>query len=110
MLVHYISMALLLLFYPLFLVSQIIHLGFVIPMLEHALLVTIFALAYELNKAKLPDFAQISGIWFLSMAFVFPVMYITMTPPSACNTWNLLLGNARHKTKAWSRKSAGVEL
>ena len=49
-LVHYISIALLLFFYPLFLVSQIIHLGFVIPMLEHALLVTVFALAYELNK------------------------------------------------------------
>ena len=79
-LVHYISMALLLLFYPLFLVSQIMHLGFVIPMLEHALLVTVFALAYELNKSKLPEFAQTSGVWFLTMAFVFPVMYITMTP------------------------------
>jgi cellulose synthase/poly-beta-1,6-N-acetylglucosamine synthase-like glycosyltransferase len=79
-LVHYMSVALLLLFYPLFLVSQIMHLGFIIPMLEHGLLVTVFALAYELNKAKLPAFARTSGIWFLTMAFVFPVMYITMTP------------------------------
>lgn len=79
-LVHYISIALLLLFYPLFLVSQLVRLGFVIPMLEHALLVTVFALAYELNKHKLPEFARTSGIWFLSMAFVFPVMYITLTP------------------------------
>jgi hypothetical protein len=79
-LVHYMSVALLLLFYPLFLVSQIMHMGFVIPMLEHGLLVTVFALAYELNKQKLPPFARTSGVWFLAMAFVFPVMYITMTP------------------------------
>jgi cellulose synthase/poly-beta-1,6-N-acetylglucosamine synthase-like glycosyltransferase len=79
-LIHYVSVALLLLFYPLFLLSQIMHLGFIVPMLEHALLVSTFALAYDLNKHKLPDFAQTSGIWFLTMAFVFPVMYITMTP------------------------------
>lgn len=79
-LVHYISIALLLFFYPLFLVAQIMHLGFVIPMIEHALLVTTFALAYEINKHKLPEFARTNGIWFMSMAFVFPVMYITMTP------------------------------
>ena len=79
-LVHYISIALLLFFYPLFLTSQIMRMGFIIPMIEHALLVTVFALAYELNKHKLPDFARTNGIWFLSMAFVFPVMYITLTP------------------------------
>ena len=79
-LVHYISVALLLFFYPLFLVAQIMHLGFIIPMIEHALLVTTFALAYEINKHKLPEFARTNGIWFMSMAFVFPVMYITMTP------------------------------
>lgn len=78
--VHYISIALLLMFYPLFLASQITRLGFVIPMIEHALLVTCFALPYELNKHKLPEMARTSGIWFLSMAFVFPVMYITLTP------------------------------
>jgi cellulose synthase/poly-beta-1,6-N-acetylglucosamine synthase-like glycosyltransferase len=79
-LVHYMSMALLLFFYPLFLVGQIVRLSFVIPMIEHALLVSVFALAYEFNKASLPRMAQTSGVWFLSMAFVFPVMYITMTP------------------------------
>lgn len=79
-LVHYMSMALLLMFYPLTLASQVVRLGFVIPMIEHALLVTVFALAYELNKHKLPAMARTSGVWFLSMAFVFPVMYLTMTP------------------------------
>ncbi len=79
-LVHYSSMALLLLFYPLTLASQVARLGFVIPMIEHALLVSIFALAYELNKHKLPAMARTSGLWFLSMAFIFPVMYLTMTP------------------------------
>ena len=79
-LVHYMSIALLLFFYPMFLVSQIMRLGFIIPMLEHALIVSVFAVAYELNKHKLPKMAQTSGVWFLAMAFVFPVMYITMTP------------------------------
>jgi cellulose synthase/poly-beta-1,6-N-acetylglucosamine synthase-like glycosyltransferase len=79
-LVHYCSMALLLLFYPLTLVSQMVRLGFVVPMIEHALLVSVFAIAYELNKHKLPDMARTNGVWFLSMAFIFPVMYITMTP------------------------------
>jgi cellulose synthase/poly-beta-1,6-N-acetylglucosamine synthase-like glycosyltransferase len=79
-LVHYCSMALLLMFYPLTLASQVARLGFIIPMMEHALLVTIFALAYELNKHKLPEMARTSGVWFLSMAAVFPVMYLTMTP------------------------------
>ena len=74
------SIALLLFFYPMFLVSQIMRLGFIIPMLEHALIVSVFAVAYELNKHKLPKMAQTSGVWFLAMAFVFPVMYITMTP------------------------------
>lgn len=95
-LVHYISIALLLLFYPLFLVTQIMHLGFVVPMLEHALLVTTFAIAYETNKRKLPAFARTSGLWFLSMAFVFPVMYITMTP----------LAIATLGTTSWETRSA----
>ncbi len=79
-LVHYSSMALLLIFYPLTLASQVARLGFVIPMIEHALLVSVFALAYEMNKHKLPRMARTSGLWFLSMAFIFPVMYLTMTP------------------------------
>jgi cellulose synthase/poly-beta-1,6-N-acetylglucosamine synthase-like glycosyltransferase len=98
-LVHYMSMALLLMFYPLFLVSQIMHLGFVIPMMEHALLVTTFALAYEFNKKKLPAFARTSGIWFLSMAFVFPVMYITMTPLAIAT-----LGTTSWETRGAKRK------
>ena len=49
-------------------------------MIEHALLVSIFAMAYELNKHKLPAMARTSGLWFMSMAFVFPVMYLTLTP------------------------------
>ncbi len=79
-LVHYSSMALLLMFYPMTLASQFARLGFIIPMMEHSLLVTIFAFAYELNRHKLPVMARTSGFWFMSMGFVFPVMYITMTP------------------------------
>jgi N-acetylglucosaminyltransferase len=79
-LIHYVSMALLLIFYPITLGSQFARLGFVIPMIEHALLVTVFAIAYEFNKHKLPQQARTSGMWFMSMAFVFPVMYITLTP------------------------------
>jgi cellulose synthase/poly-beta-1,6-N-acetylglucosamine synthase-like glycosyltransferase len=79
-LVHYSSMALLLLFYPLTLASEVARLGFVIPMILHAMLVSVFALAYEMNKHKLPKMARTSGFWFLSMAFIFPVMYLTMTP------------------------------
>jgi N-acetylglucosaminyltransferase len=98
-LVHYCSMALLLMFYPLFLVSQIMHLGFVIPMIEHSLLVTIFAMAYELNKHKMPEFARTSGFWFMSMAFVFPVMYITMTPLALAT-----LGTSSWETRGHGQK------
>ena len=98
-LVHYMSMALLLAFYPIFLVSQIMRLGFVIPMLEHALLVTIFALVYEFNKQKLPEFARTSGIWFMTMAFVFPVMYITMTPLAIAT-----LGTSSWETRGHGKK------
>ena len=98
-LVHYMSVAMLLLFYPLFLVTQIMHWGFVIPMLEHGLLVTVFALAYELNKGKLPAFAQTSGVWFLTMALVFPVMYITMTPLALAT-----LGTSSWETRGAKRR------
>ncbi|MEM7299939.1 MAG: glycosyltransferase family 2 protein [Pseudomonadota bacterium] len=79
-LIHYLSMGTLLFFYPWFLTSKMMELDFVMPMIWHALLVTIFALAYELNKHELPEFAQTSGLWFLVMAAVFPVIYVTMTP------------------------------
>jgi cellulose synthase/poly-beta-1,6-N-acetylglucosamine synthase-like glycosyltransferase len=98
-LVHYVSMAMLLAFYPLFLVSQIMRLGFVVPMLEHALLVTTFALIYECNKHKLPEFARASGIWFMAMAFVFPVMYITMTPLALAT-----LGTTSWETRAPTKR------
>jgi cellulose synthase/poly-beta-1,6-N-acetylglucosamine synthase-like glycosyltransferase len=94
-LVHYCSMALLLLFYPLTLISQTMRLGFIIPMIEHALLVTVFAMAYKINKYKLPETARTSGLWFMSMAFVFPVMYVTMTP----------LALASLGTTAWETRS-----
>ncbi|NJM29290.1 MAG: glycosyltransferase [Rhizobiales bacterium] len=98
-LVHYISIAMLLLFYPLFLASQFSRLGFMLPMLEHSLLVTVFALAYDINKRKLPKFARTSGIWFLAMAFVFPVMYITLTPLAIAT-----LGASSWETRGHGRK------
>ncbi|MFN0193889.1 MAG: glycosyltransferase [Aestuariivirga sp.] len=98
-LVHYISIAMLLLFYPLFLASQFSRLGFMLPMLEHSLLVTVFALAYDMNKRKLPDFARTSGIWFLAMAFVFPVMYITLTPLAIAT-----LGTSSWETRGHGKK------
>jgi cellulose synthase/poly-beta-1,6-N-acetylglucosamine synthase-like glycosyltransferase len=98
--IHYMSMALLLLFYPLTLASQFARLGFVIPMIEHALLVTTFALAYEFNKHKLPEMARTNGLWFMSMAFVFPVMYITMTP----------LALATLGTTSWETRGHGAKV
>jgi hypothetical protein len=74
------------------------RLGFVIPMIEHALLVSVFALAYEFHKHKLPEMARTSGVWFLSMAFVFPVMYLTMTP----------LALATLGTTSWETRGAAV--
>jgi N-acetylglucosaminyltransferase len=103
-LVHYSSMALLLIFYPLTLASQVARLGFIIPMIEHALLVSVFALAYEMNKHKLPKMARTSGVWFLSMAFVFPVMYLTMTPLALATlgttSWETRGAVAKPKKKA----------
>lgn len=95
-LVHYVSISLLLFFYPLFIVAQVVRLGFVIPMLEHALVVTIFAMAYEVSKHRLPKFAQTSGLWFLTIVVVFPVMYLTMTP----------LGLATLGTTSWETRGA----
>jgi cellulose synthase/poly-beta-1,6-N-acetylglucosamine synthase-like glycosyltransferase len=78
--IHYLSMGSLLFFYPIFLIAKMMETEFMIPMLFHAFVVTVFAFAYDLNKRKLPAFAQTSGLWFLSMAAVFPVVYVTMTP------------------------------
>ena len=99
-LVHYLSMGMLLFFYPLFLAAEIFKLGFIMPMLVHGLVTTFFALAYELNKRKLPEFAQTSGIWFLAMAVVFPVLYMTMTP----------LALATLATTSWETRGHGKKL
>jgi cellulose synthase/poly-beta-1,6-N-acetylglucosamine synthase-like glycosyltransferase len=102
-LVHYCCVALLLLFYPLTLASQMARLGFVIPMIEHALLVTVFAAAYEVSKHRLPQMARTSGLWFLSMAFVFPVMYVTMTPLALAS-----LGTTSWETRGGSGKKIRI--
>jgi N-acetylglucosaminyltransferase len=99
-LVHYLSMGMLLFFYPLFLAAEVFQLGFVMPMLVHGLVTTFFALAYELNKRKLPEFAQTSGIWFLAMVVVFPVLYMTMTP----------LALATLATTSWETRGHGRKL
>ena len=83
-LIHYVSMGTLLFFYPLFLMSKFFEMQFVIPMIWHAVLVTTFAICYELNKHTLPEFARTSGLWFIVMAAVFPVVYLTMTPLGMC--------------------------
>ena len=79
-LIHYLSMGTLLFFYPIFLVSKMMEMDFIMPMIGHAILVTTFAMAYEIGKYKIPEFARTSGLWFLAMAIVFPVIYVTMTP------------------------------
>lgn len=79
-LVHYLSMGALLFFYPLFLLAKSMELQFVLPMIWHAALVTTFAVCYEFCKGDLPEFARTSGLWFIAMAAVFPVVYLTMTP------------------------------
>ena len=79
-LIHYLSMGTLLFFYPIFLLAKSFEMDFVLPMIWHGVLVTIFAVAYEFNKHTLPEFARTSGLWFMTMAAVFPVVYLTMTP------------------------------
>ncbi len=78
--IHYISMGMLLLFYPLVLLAEFIRLGFMIPFILHALLASCFGVAYELNKHKVPEMARTSGIWFMAMALIFPIVYLTMNP------------------------------
>ncbi len=53
-LVHYLAMGTLLFFYPLFLLVKFLELQFVMPMIWHALLVTVFAVCYEFSKRSLP--------------------------------------------------------
>jgi N-acetylglucosaminyltransferase len=107
-LVHYVSMGMLLFFYPLFLVAEVFQLGFVIPMLVHGLITTFFALAYEINKKKLPEFAQTSGIWFISMVIVFPVLYMTMTPLALATLATTSWETRGHGKKAKPAKAAAA--
>ncbi len=93
-LVHYLSMGMLLMFYPLVLFAEFTRLGFVIPMILHGLLAAAFGVAYELHKHKLPEMARTDGVWFMAMAFVFPVLYLTMTP----------LGLATLATTSWETR------
>lgn len=79
-LIHYLSMGSLLFFYPVFLLVKMLEADFMIPVLFHAFVVTVFAFAYDISKHDLPSFARTNGLWFLSMAAVFPVVYLTMTP------------------------------
>ncbi|MFZ1813772.1 MAG: glycosyltransferase [Rhizobiaceae bacterium] len=93
-LVHYVSMGMLLMFYPLVLFAEFTRLGFMIPMMLHGLLASVFGIAYEMNKHKLPEMARTDGVWFMAMAFVFPVLYLTMTP----------LGLATLATTSWETR------
>jgi cellulose synthase/poly-beta-1,6-N-acetylglucosamine synthase-like glycosyltransferase len=103
-LIHYLSMGALLFFYPLFLLVKALELQFVMPMIWHAILVTCFAMCYELRKHKLPEFARTSGLWFIAMAAVFPVVYLTMTPLGlftlGTTSWETRGANANDKTSA----------
>lgn len=92
--VHYLAMGLLLMFYPMVLFAEFTRLGFMIPMILHGLLAAAFGVAYELHKHKLPKMARTDGVWFMAMAFVFPVLYLTMTP----------LGLATLATTSWETR------
>ncbi len=101
-LVHYLAMGTLLFFYPLFLLVKFLELQFVMPMIWHALLVTVFAVCYEFSKRSLPESAQTSGLWFIVMAAVFPVVYLTMTPLGmftlGTTSWETRSGKQAKKT------------
>ena len=108
-LVHYLSMGMLLMFYPMVLFAEFTRLGFIIPMMLHALLATTFGIAYELKKHKLPEMARTDGAWFMAMAFVFPVLYLTMTPLAlgtlATTSWET---RGAKKKKAVAKPTAEV--
>jgi apolipoprotein N-acyltransferase len=44
----------------------------------HGFLTSFSALGYELNERKLRESAQTSGLWFLTISIVFPVLCITL--------------------------------
>ncbi len=100
-LVHYVAMGMLLLFYPMVLLVEFMRLGFMIPMMMHSLLAAGFGLAYELNKHKVPQMARTNGIWFMMMAFIFPVVYLTLNPLAMAT-----LGTTSWETRGGAKKKA----
>jgi N-acetylglucosaminyltransferase len=107
-LIHYLSMGALLFFYPVFLLGKMLETEFMIPMLFHAFVVTVFAFAYEISKKNLPEFARTNGLWFLSMAMVFPVVYLTMTPLALFTLSTSSWETRGHKGAPQAKPVAGV--
>ncbi len=101
--IHYIAMGMLLLFYPLVLLAEFIRLGFMIPFIIHALIASCFGIAYELNKHKVPEMARTSGIWFMGMALIFPIVYLTMNPLALAT-----LGTTSWETRGAKKKKTAV--
>jgi cellulose synthase/poly-beta-1,6-N-acetylglucosamine synthase-like glycosyltransferase len=99
--IHYIAMGMLLLFYPMVLFVEFMRLGFIIPMMLHALLAACFGIAYELNKHKVPEMARTDGIWFMAMALIFPVVYLTLNPLALAT-----LGTTSWETRGAKKKKA----
>ena len=97
--IHYIAMGMLLLFYPMVLLIEFIRLGFIIPMMVHALVASCFGIAYELNKHKVPKMARTDGIWFMTMALLFPVVYLTLNPLALAT-----LGTTSWETRGAAKK------
>jgi len=96
-------MGMLLLFYPMVLLVEFMRLGFIIPMMLHALLAACFGIAYELNKHKVPEMARTDGIWFMAMALIFPVVYLTLNPLALAT-----LGTTSWETRGAKKKKAKV--
>ena len=99
--IHYVSMGMLLFFYPMVLFVEYMRLGFMFPFMLHALLASCFALAYETQKHKVPEMARTNGIWFMAMALIFPVVYLTLNPLALAT-----LGTTSWETRGGSKKKA----
>ena len=57
--------------------------------------------------------ARTNGVWFMAMAFVFPVLYLTMTPLGlatlATTSWETRGGNKKNNTKKIPLNAAVVK-
>ena len=104
-LVNYISLGLILFFYPLVLIAEFLRFGFLIPLLIHMMICSCFSVAYDLNKHKLPEQARTQGIWFIGMALMFPIIYMTMNPLALATLGTTSWETRKAKMKA---KFAGV--